>query len=259
METAMTILNTKRLGTLNALELGRLLTDTIQDHPYQHRIQKAADLAMVLHSDQTRKSRDEFMKTPYIEHPFRNTLRIIRWGIDNDDVIIGSLLHDVVEDCSDVFCKEYLNKTIGDEPFAQDLLIRHIEREFGGKVKQVVLGVTNPLVSPEGALMSSLPKSERNRIYREHVADQIKDPEVFLVKFSDYIDNAGGLYHSMDKDFIKRQAPKYQPLLSVFKSTLDNHVAEGRINVSPEQLLEMTYALDFTRQQLESVIAESGN
>ena len=107
--------------------------------------------------------------------------------------------------------------------------------------------------------MSSLPKSERNRIYREHVADQIKDPEVFLVKFSDYIDNAGGLYHSMDKDFIKRQAPKYQPLLSVFKSTLDNHVAEGRINVSPEQLLEMTYALDFTRQQLESVIAESGN
>jgi hypothetical protein len=45
---------------------------------------------------------------PYIEHPLRNALRLIRWGAVGHPVVIASaLLHDVVEDCAHEIVSTY--------------------------------------------------------------------------------------------------------------------------------------------------------
>jgi (p)ppGpp synthase/HD superfamily hydrolase len=59
-------------------------------------IEKAAQIAVVAHKNQVRKSDD----TPYIVHPFMVADKLIRYGF-SDFTIAAGLVHDVIED-SDV-------------------------------------------------------------------------------------------------------------------------------------------------------------
>ena len=76
------------------------------------RINKAYKMAKRLHKDQLRKD-----GTPYLGHPVEVALILANLGLD-DNVVIGALLHDVVEDC--------------------DCSLEQIEREFGKKVADYV-------------------------------------------------------------------------------------------------------------------------
>jgi (p)ppGpp synthase/HD superfamily hydrolase len=58
-----------------------------------HRLESAIAYAMRAHSGQTRKGED----IPYIVHPLAVALLLARHGFD-EDVVIGGVLHDVVED-----------------------------------------------------------------------------------------------------------------------------------------------------------------
>lgn len=83
------------------------------------RIQQAINLASRLHLEQTRKGDDGL---PYISHPFS-----VAWILNNytkdEDVLIGGLLHDVLEDV-----KGY---------YYDDLV-----KDFGERVAQIVQGVS---------------------------------------------------------------------------------------------------------------------
>ena len=69
-----------------------------------HSIATAIALASELHGNQFRKgNRGSLSNPPYIEHPLRNTLRLIRMGVRDESVLNGSILHDTVEDGSSVF------------------------------------------------------------------------------------------------------------------------------------------------------------
>jgi (p)ppGpp synthase/HD superfamily hydrolase len=84
------------------------------------RIERAIALAVRAHADQVRKGDGEL---PYVVHPVTVGLILSRYTTDEDTIIAG-LLHDTLEDTL---------------VSAQD-----IEREFGPKVRETVLDVTEP-------------------------------------------------------------------------------------------------------------------
>ena len=59
-------------------------------------LEGAISLATTLHENQSRGARGTLKRTPYIEHPLRNAIRLIRLGNTEQDVIIANVLHDMV-------------------------------------------------------------------------------------------------------------------------------------------------------------------
>ena len=237
------------LGDMSALELAITMEGYLCEIEDPKRLIHARDLATLLHAKQTRKTRNEFKRTPYIEHPMRNTLRLLRWGIRDTDVLIASLLHDVVEDTSERFTKVVLHKPVP-EDVAKVQLMDYIKMTFGQKVAHIVQGVTNP----------ELPKNPQEKAiaYQAHVTHAIKgDPGVFLVKLSDFVDNAVGLWHSPDDTFIARQAGKYQPMIEVFHDELDNLILLEQLSLSVEALLDIKFKLEYANKHLNSILEQS--
>lgn len=206
-------------------------------------IDSAIALASILHSHQKRGPREglDSDKAPYIEHPLRNTLRLIRLGVKDQDIAIGALLHDTVEDGSVQFVEKFHNKK-ADEPEARKVLSSHIKNAYGTRVSEIVQAVTNDYVPLKEVQRKSL--EERHKEYRDHVISQISsDSGAYLVKISDFIDNATGLYHTdikgSEKATLKR-ATKYHPMpdkfieimktLPVPLSEENKEVLEGQMN-----------------------------
>ena len=94
------------------------------------KIQQAINLASRLHSGQTRKGDSGL---PYISHPF-SVAWILSNYTDDEDVIVGALLHDVLEDV-----KGY---------YYDDLV-----KDFNERVAQIVKGVSedkDPNIESDG-------------------------------------------------------------------------------------------------------------
>lgn len=237
------------LGDMNAAELVMNMRHSLSTNPDVTCILNAMDLATFLHAHQTRKTRNEFERTPYIEHPLRNTLRLLRWGITDKDVLIASLLHDTVEDTAPRFTKRVLKKSVS-EDFAKAQLLDYITMAFGVNVAEIVKGVTNPKLPKE--------TKAKTEAYRKHVTSAIhNNPGVYLVKLSDFVDNAVGLWHSPDDKFIARQAEKYQPLIPIFKEELSNLIAKGLLDISEEAAMDIRFKLDYANAHLFSIIETS--
>ncbi len=81
-------------------------------------IQKAIIKAAVLHKDQERKEGD----VPFIVHPY-SVAMIVSNYTDDEDVIIGALLHDVLEDVPNYYESDMI-------------------RDFGEKITEIVKGVS---------------------------------------------------------------------------------------------------------------------
>jgi (p)ppGpp synthase/HD superfamily hydrolase len=84
------------------------------------RIERAIALALRAHEAQVRKGDGQL---PYVVHPVTVALILSRYTVDEDTIIVG-LLHDTLEDTR--------------------VTPEEIEREFGGKVRDMVLDVTEP-------------------------------------------------------------------------------------------------------------------
>lgn len=218
-------------------------------------ISRAIALASELHGNQFRKgTRGTVANPPYIEHPLRNTLRLVRLGCYDQPTLIGSTLHDGVEDGSKVFAKRlgWSNRQAADEGAARVALAAHIESTFGLETREIVIAVTNEL--PEGDPRTQTVE-EKHRVYVQHLRDQVlHSPKAFLVKMSDFIDNATGLYHgvgSLDPVKLKNQATKYLLSVEVLQEgldTLDLPVSEHSKNLLQSSLIE-------TERRLRKIIA----
>lgn len=184
------------------------------------RVYSAVSTAAFLHRNQTRANRADLPRTPYIEHLLRVTLRLLRWGVTDPDIIVAGLLHDTVEDCAEDIARFFLgidptDLTAGD-------LRRHVIdwmiATFGMEVAEIVLAVTNAAPVP-GAT-----REEKNLQYLGKVRSAIAGrASVFLVKVADFVDNACGLPHNDipgNSRMVVRLATKYLPLVPVFLDEL---------------------------------------
>jgi (p)ppGpp synthase/HD superfamily hydrolase len=130
-----------------------------------HRLQEAINAASRLHRDQIRKDAD---KTPYISHVV-GVMILLSSATHDEDVLIAGLLHDALEDVED---------------YTPELL----EAQFGTRVKDIVMGVTE-----EFKLRNEVPPSwkEEKLLYLETLRRASDDS--LMVSLADKIQNTRSL------------------------------------------------------------------
>lgn len=179
----------------------------------------ALEFASLLHAGQKRQNRGRHETTPYIEHPLRVSYRLLKLGVKNPAVIKAALLHDTIEDCAQIYMKNVKgsNEEV-DEEQARHELGNFISARYGEEVRTIVLSVTNDHRPQE--VSRAMSQQAKNIEYKAHLEDEIVDNEpALLVKYSDFMDNAGGLHHNDipgREQRIQRMASKYQPCVELF-------------------------------------------
>jgi guanosine-3',5'-bis(diphosphate) 3'-pyrophosphohydrolase len=137
---------------------------------------EAAAFAAKKHTGQNRKGKDE---EPYINHPLEvaNLLASVG-GVEDIDVLMAGLLHDIVEDTGTTR--------------------QELESKFGKRTADIVLEVTDD---------KSLPKAERKRLQVEH-APQLSDGAK-LVKIADKISNITDILERPPSDWDDTRRREY--------------------------------------------------
>lgn len=162
-------------------------------------ITSAATLASFLHRKQTRHVRAGMPRVPYIEHPLRVAVRLMRWGVCDAELIAAALLHDVVEDCADELVEIFGSPG---EP-----TISCIQRMYGNTITEYVGQVTNPV---DGTT------------YQEHIEHLAATRSAaLLIKASDLKDNAGSIQHQLGHGKDQKMlgmVTKYAPILVVVRT-----------------------------------------
>lgn len=221
------------LKKLTPVGLALTLLDQCKLNPNLNevRIKNAILMAANLHQEDLRSNRGRYDKTAYIEHPLRNAVRAIRYGCNDETVIIGSLFHDIVEDHPFELSEQYCGIVAKTEQEARDNSYKYLRNAYGERVANMVEGMSNPIVD------RYTPAVEKNRIYAEHVQEAIQNPDVCVGKVCDFVDNAVGLVHNMNGTMnpvgIAKRAKKYLPVCDIIETHL---VAQKNNNTLPVPL-----------------------
>lgn len=172
-------------------------------------LRRAMNVAALAHLDQNRNNGIKNPQDPYIVHPLRNVLRLLRYGCVDIDVLSAAALHDTVEDQPLAVIELLTGQPISEQgkSLLQQLASQAIAESFGTNIAKIVAAVTNPIIE-RGASAAD---------YRRHVVAAISDPAVFLVKFSDFVDNAGSVQH-LNEPSRSRLSSKYAPLVNDFRT-----------------------------------------
>lgn len=226
---------TRSLKSLDAHELAHELFQHVETLGFDEgQFHRALTLASVLHSKQRRRNRGIHSRTPYIEHPLRASLRLLRSGVKDPATVIIAVLHDTLEDGSLLFETMMKQAPSSDEATAREGLATYLTQVFGKEVAEGVSSVTNPVQTPAEKRDETL--QDKTRAYVAHVAQEVKDnPRALLVKcVGDFFDNAGSLQHTDlpgNETTTFKQAYKYLGCVSVFRSELqkDNPYATGEM------------------------------
>lgn len=152
-----------------------------------------------------------------MEHPLRNCLRALRWGVTAQHIVVAILLHDVVEDCLDRLLERFVPGDHSGQGITgrRELAYGWITDRFGAGASRIVDALTNP---PED--LSHPSRVEKHALYTAHVELAIAaDAEVFVGKFADFDDNAVPGNESM----VGRLAAKYLPTADVFLTEFDTN------------------------------------
>lgn len=178
-------------------ETARLMADSCE------LITSAATMASFLHRNQTRMIRGGMTKVPYVEHPLRVALRLIRWGVTDAELIAAALLHDSVEDGSTELLEHFGRRSDGGDPIACSA------RLYGHRVADLVRLVTNPTDGTS---------------YHEHLEVLAASGSIaLLIKASDLKDNAGSIRHQLghgNDQRMMRMLRKYLPVVTVVSAGL---------------------------------------
>lgn len=176
---------------------------------------RAINMATFWHRDQTRANRGNLPRTPYIEHPLRNAMRAYRWGCTDGETMTAIVLHDTVEDCANQIAND---ESLGPHE-ARAKALSKIKGVFGEPVASIVECVSNPIRDRK------MTKEEKRIAYRDHVRESISDPKVFVTKFADFADNAGGLHHNYiegQEGMVVSMYKKYSLVVPEFRTAYEN-------------------------------------
>jgi hypothetical protein len=212
------------------------------------RFKKALLLATDLHKTDTRANRAHHDRTPYIEHPLRNTLRIVRYGCKDESVLIGSLLHDTVEDHPWEIARDYAKEEPRDEYHAREIAYNYIRKTYGNKAAKIVEGMSNPIIENK-----YMPATEKNVIYRDHVLEAIEDPDVAIPKISDFTDNALSLHHTeagMSATSLYKKSTKYLMVIDGMISRVKRGYVTKDLPISEEGYKNILFQLEEGKQRL---------
>lgn len=196
------------------------------------------------HKGQTRFTGVNQPREPYINHPMRNMIRAFQWGVVDVDLLVAILLHDVLEDCAHRILGEKKDETIEGHKAQRAQACAVIQEKFSTHVADLVVSVTNPIVSAYAS------REEKRKSYLNHVSNALTDPEVFIVKLADFVDNAGSLDRSFDENKIamfKHLWEKYNQAWDVFFGSLEGHSFDQEVSSN------MTCALLEVRESLGKV------
>lgn len=225
---------------------GALLSASINNEMQSPEVADAIALAALCHRSALRNNRGNMPRDNYINHPLRNTLRLIRLRVTDPDVIIASILHDTVEDAPEeiiLTIDHQLHESDASEQSYQDVALGLIKDMFGDYTSEVVERVTNkPHTDP------NMTREQKWDIYRAKVRESIKEEGAFLVKLSDFLDNAGSLYHHIEsaRSMVIRSSRKYLPLVDDFiertqqSTLLDDEAKRGVIAQLEDTKVRMT-------------------
>jgi (p)ppGpp synthase/HD superfamily hydrolase len=214
------------------------------------KLDEAILFAADAHRRHFRANRGKFPYTPYIEHPLRNAMRVIRYGTADQAVLNACLLHDTVEDAPFEIAKNYAGITTKDEAVARQASLDYIARAFGQETADIVLGLSNPLDEGQGELT----EAQKRDVYAHHVRDAIQDPKVALCKISDLIDNAASLHHTltgMKPEAIQRRARKYLEIWPDIEARIAQERIERRFPIPEDGLRQIEEHLALGRTRLE--------
>lgn len=206
---------------------------------------RAVNHATFLHRNQTRANRAGFPRTPYIEHPLRNTLRLYRWGVSDGEVLVAEVMHDTVEDCAEGLVPD--SGSYSDPSDLRAQAVTKVKGLYGERVGNITLAVSNDIL-PEGSS-----RADKVRSYLHHLDVVMDDPQVLQVKVSDYADNAGGLHHNLipgQEGMVKRMAEKYVRAMPIFKEKLE----QNREHLSIASHYEMKRFLFRTEKRLHAIL-----
>ena len=93
----------------------------------------------------------------------------------------------------------------------QKLAFVEVGNLYGERVESMVRGLTNPDFDQmmEEEKLKGIKTGRKRKLYKKHVREVIKDPDVFTIKLSDFIRNAGNIPEEEKKreHFIKRYGP----------------------------------------------------
>jgi len=141
---------------------------------FTQRFEEALVYATRLHNGQSRKS----TQTPYVAHLLAVTAYVIEWGGD-EDMAIGGLLHDAVEDQGGL-------KTL-----------EEIRLRFGERVATIVENCS------ETADIPKPPWRQRKEAYLQHLTQT--PPDALTVSLADKMHNA----HSILRDLKREGLPAF--------------------------------------------------
>lgn len=180
------------------------------------RLNDAIQVASYLHRfDVRRGNRANLPNPPYIEHPLRVALRINRYFAAGDpNLVIAAILHDTVEDHPMEFADFEGVAAVTTWGSARQNALTFISKHFGYSVASIVELVSNPIL-PVGTS-----KEDKVAAYHRHVKALVDISEAALIlKFSDFVDNAGSLHHHYEYNDPKAKyfIDRYSPLLEVYQ------------------------------------------
>lgn len=167
----------------------------------------AVAYAKEAHQGQTRKR----SKVPYFYHPLNLACHALAMGIDDDAIIAGCLLHDVIEDCG---------KTLAELPVSDET--REIVR-----------------------LMSHEKTTDENReeLMNSYYSALAENPKAALVKCLDRCNNLTTMSWGLSRERMIRminETEKYYPkLLNVLKDTPEYNNAHWLLRYQIESMLDI--------------------
>ena len=168
-------------------------------------LQNVSEHATALHKDQARRPSGE----SYDNHVVRVASRIINdFGVIDEDLFIIGLLHDAVED--------QLEKLTGTSQASRDDAYTLLEHHYSKRVSDAIKGLSN---TEEYERTEN--RTKRNKLYVDHVLHECTtNTDCFIVKLSDFFDNAMQLQHNTTNESRVKGAVKYLPLFDYFSQTL---------------------------------------
>jgi len=235
--------------TRGADGLARRFLLAVENHPAdeQHLCRGALLLALHLHRHDTYKG------LPYACHLLRVALRLVRdYGVSDSRLLSAAVLHDSIEDHADdlvALARRLAGPNSDLDPTAATMTaaaaLAHLVDE---RVAAIVVGLTNQPAPP------AADADQRRQLYADNVGAKIAGSfEVFLVKLSDFTDNAVGLQWSDDAAKTAKVASKYLPVFDLFENQVSVYAAQGRLTPAQAELALTT--LETGRQQCVRFVA----
>lgn len=155
---------------------------------YSYRVEQALRAITILHKDQVRKGA---IPLPYVSHLFAVAMIVMDYT-DDEDTVITALLHDTLEDT--------------------DYTPKELQEDFGGKVLELVLALTEPQDD------ESHQYSWKERKNRYAKALRNAPQESLLVAAADKIHNMRAM--------VEEYFDEHERFLSEFSGSLDDRIMQ---------------------------------